>query len=404
MELLTAFWKSIGPCSTHLFRDCLQIGYHPECFKLAEVIFIPKPGRNPTTIKGWRPISLLSCLGKGLERLIAKRMGHLAIISNVLSQQQFGALTKRSATDLVSCVVHDIEEARSQEWASTFVTLDVQGAFDAVLHNRLIRRMYGQGWPSSILRWTSFFLKDRRVQVQYLGGITSPKSLTCGNPQGSPVSPLLFLLYMAEPMKSGNVRARFGYADDIRILGIGRATSESVSDAQREVDNLMDWARNNAVSFDTQKPEVIQFSTRRQQSLACIQVNGCSIELAEQIRWLGIYLDPKLNFKYHVATWCSKALKIANHLRRLNQVKRGAGPRALITVVEACVVSVATYGADVWWPGMTRPTRKGTSIPQTTHLCGLIDKVIRLALRAALPVWKTTPDVVLHREGGIPPA
>lgn len=53
---------------------------------------------------------------------------------------------------------------------------------------------------------------------------------------------------------------------------------------------------------------------------------------------------------------------------------------------------------------MTRSTKKRTSIPQTTYLYSLIDKVIRLALRVALPVWKTTPNVVLHRKGGIPPA
>ena len=65
-------------------------------------------------MKGWKTISLLSCLGKGLERLLAKRMSHLAIAWNIVGQQQFGALPKRSATDLVSCVVHDIEEAKIQ--------------------------------------------------------------------------------------------------------------------------------------------------------------------------------------------------------------------------------------------------------------------------------------------------
>lgn len=139
---------------TELFRPCIQLGTHSNCFKLAEVVLIEKPNRDPTTIKGWRPIALLSCLGKGLERLLAKRMAHLAVIHDVIGKQQFGALPKRSATDLVSCVVHDIEEARSQGWAATFVTLDVQGAFDAVLHNRLVRRMQTQGWPTYILQWT----------------------------------------------------------------------------------------------------------------------------------------------------------------------------------------------------------------------------------------------------------
>lgn len=85
-------------------------------------------------------------------------MSQLAITFDITGRQQFGALPKRSATDLVSCVVHDIEEAKTQGWASTLVTLDVEGAFDAVLHNRLIWRMQAQGWPNSILRWTESFL------------------------------------------------------------------------------------------------------------------------------------------------------------------------------------------------------------------------------------------------------
>lgn len=66
-------------------------------------------------VKAWRQIALLSCIGKVLERAIAKRISHLAIINNYVGSQQFGALPKRSVIDLVSCVVHDIEETRSQE-------------------------------------------------------------------------------------------------------------------------------------------------------------------------------------------------------------------------------------------------------------------------------------------------
>ena len=96
-------------------------------------------------------------------------MSHLAISYDVIGHQQFGALPKHSATDLVYCVVHDIEEARSQGWASTFVTMDVGGAFDAVLYNRLLWRMQAQRWPDFILRWKTSFLHNRKVQVRYHG-------------------------------------------------------------------------------------------------------------------------------------------------------------------------------------------------------------------------------------------
>ena len=294
VELLSACWDTIERHVTQLFRACLRLGYHPTCFKLAEVVFLPKPGRDPSSVKGWRPISLLSCLGKGLERILAKRMSHLAIAWDVVGRQQFGALPKRSSTDLVTCVVHDIEEAKTQGWASTLVTLDIQGAFDAVLHNRLIWRMQAQGWPKKILKWTSSFLENRKVQVRFQGGVTNSKELECGVPQGSPISPLLFLLYMAEPMRSGNVIARFSYADDIGILGFGRTVFDSAAAAQREVDNLTNWAHQNAVLFDSEKSEVVQFPGRKKEEPVGVLVGGNMIQPANHIRWLGIYLDPNL--------------------------------------------------------------------------------------------------------------
>ncbi|POS85282.1 hypothetical protein EPUL_003087 [Erysiphe pulchra] len=127
-------------------------------------------------------------------------MSHLAIVSDIVGYQQFGALPKRSATDLVSCVVHDIDESRTQGWVSTLVTLDVQGAFDAVLHNKLIWRMQAQGWPDSVLQWTASFLKSRTVQVRYAGGVTSPKGINFGVPQVS-------------ELKMGNSIASMEYMD-----------------------------------------------------------------------------------------------------------------------------------------------------------------------------------------------
>lgn len=78
----------------------------------------------------------------------------------------------------------------------------------------------------------------------------------------------------------------------------------------------------------------------------------------------------------------------------------------MIKIVQACVLSTALYGADAWWPGLTHITTQrgkkvGTGVGWHTDL---IDRTVLKAIRAALPVWRTTPNKVLHRESGIPPA
>jgi hypothetical protein len=78
------------------------------------------------------------------------------------------------------------------------ITMDVQDAFDALLKNRLLQRIGKQGWPAAALSFIQAFLTDRQVQVR-LGRETTPNyHVLCGTPQGSPLSPVLYTLYLAE--------------------------------------------------------------------------------------------------------------------------------------------------------------------------------------------------------------
>ena len=116
VKLLRAAWPAIGNLVRELYEGCLTLGHHPKAFKEAEVVMITKPGkRDLTSPRAWRPMSLLSWLGKGLERLVARRLTWAAVHYAVLHRQQAGALPKRSAVDLVATLVHDIEVAFSQK-------------------------------------------------------------------------------------------------------------------------------------------------------------------------------------------------------------------------------------------------------------------------------------------------
>ena len=72
VRLLKSYWNEIGEHVRDIFQACLKISYFPTDFRVAEVVLLLKPGRDPTTAKGCRPISLLSCFVKCLERLVAK--------------------------------------------------------------------------------------------------------------------------------------------------------------------------------------------------------------------------------------------------------------------------------------------------------------------------------------------
>ncbi|EXK77103.1 hypothetical protein FOQG_18176 [Fusarium oxysporum f. sp. raphani 54005] len=217
---------------------------------------IAKPGRRDLTKPGaWRPISLLSCLGKGLERLIARRLAWADVHNSVL-------LPKRAATDLVTALIHDMEEAFARKKVATLATMDIQGAFDTVMRNRLVLRLREQGWPYHLARWAESFMEDRSARARYQDTITHFAPLQCGLPQGSPVSPILFLLHTGLIYQLGNPQGRFGYADDTAILSIGDTVDETTAMASSSIDEMVRWGAAKGVSFDPKKTEVMHVSRK----------------------------------------------------------------------------------------------------------------------------------------------
>src|SRR6195952_3663236 len=198
VRLLKACWSEVRTAIHGLFNRCLALQHFPAPWKLAEVAMMVKTGkRDKSSPRSWRPIALLSCISKGLERIIARRIAWTALTSGLLSPQHGGALPKRSAMDLVAAFTHDVESAMAAGLQVTMITMDVQGAFDALLAKRLLARMTKQGWPLPLLKLVQSFLTDRKVRVRLEKSTTGYHNVECGTPQGSPLSPVLYMLYLA---------------------------------------------------------------------------------------------------------------------------------------------------------------------------------------------------------------
>ena len=368
---------------------------------------------DPSRPNAWRPIALLSCLGKGLERLIARRLAYAAINQGVLNPQQFGALPKRAATDLVACLVHDIEVAWGKGQVASLLITDIKGAFDSILRNRLTLRLRQQGWPTWLIRWVSSFQSDRSIIVR-LGDFTSDSSrLTCGLPQGSPASPVLFLLYIAPLLKVlKNPERTFGYADDIGRLACGPTLEQNVEDLKHDLEKILAWGRENAVDFEVTKTELIHFTRPRTQASKedqpSLRLGVFDVSPSEELRWLGVILDSHLSFKPHVNLWAAKGIQVAGRLRQLAGAFTGPPPLALRKALHACALSVAFFGTEAWFPGLIAPSiTLGRQKHVQTGIQGHVEtlnRVVKRAMRIALPAYSTTKNELIHFESSTPPA
>ena len=407
--VLRAGWPALEEPVLALYQQAIALGHFPTPFRSAKVVMIPKPGkRDLTAPSSYRPIALLSCLGKGLERLIARRLAYTTVRSAVTSPTHFGALPKRSATDLVSCLAADLEAALACGESAALLLLDVNGAFDSVVHNLLLNRLRMQGWPLWLLRLVESFIQDRSLAVHLDGHVSAKATLPGGLPQGSPLSPILFLLYAEPLLKREGLQAHdYCYADDLAKLYTARTPRAALNKLQRDLPAVLQHGRDNGLPFSSSKTQVQLFSRSRKHALPTrIDLSKAIPDLpaeapAAHSRWLGAILDSRLSWRDHVKTWAAKASRIGAHLKRLAGTQRGPPPRPLRTAVQACAVSVATYAAEAWFPGTHGPSGKPNRVK---GLVDITNRSIVTACRAAIPAYRTTPSAAILREAGIPPA
>jgi hypothetical protein len=134
--------------------------------------------------------------------------------------------TTNNPVDLAIKLVVDATHVAWRHRAS-LLQLDIKGAFDSVNHTRLLRTLQLQGFPLWIVRWVRSFLDGRTASLCFDGESTPPHSISAGVPQGSLLSPILFLLYTASLYTQLQDHAGLiavGFADDLNLLAFGRDT------------------------------------------------------------------------------------------------------------------------------------------------------------------------------------
>jgi len=177
-----------------LFNAAISLGHH--LWSTALVVVIPKPAKPDYSLpKAYRPISLLECCGKLLEKIIAKRVLHDIHNHDILPPTQFGSRDYHCAVDATLCLVHNAQAAVRAGFVASVILFDIQGFFDNINITRVVQIFCNHGFPPSLCDWVQSFLSDRHVQLSFNGMKSDPILLDHGTPQGSPLSPILSAIY-----------------------------------------------------------------------------------------------------------------------------------------------------------------------------------------------------------------
>ncbi|TLM25092.1 reverse transcriptase family protein, partial [Acinetobacter baumannii] len=149
----------------------------PAVWKEADVIGIHKPGKPTNETSSYRPISLLSTIGKIYERLLRKRLWDFVTANKILIDEQFGFRSKHSCVQQVHRLTEHILIGlnRRKQIPTGALFFDIAKAFDKVWHNGLIYKLYNMGVPDRLVLIIRDFLSNRSFRYRVEGTRSRPR-------------------------------------------------------------------------------------------------------------------------------------------------------------------------------------------------------------------------------------
>jgi hypothetical protein len=152
--LLKWAWRADPDCLENLLSACLKAGHHPHPWKEAIICIIPKPGwADYTLTKNFRPILLLECLGKLLEKIVAKMIYSDMAKYALVPTTQFGGRNASSTLDTGLTLLHNIQAAHKSKMRAGLLLFDIQGYFDHINHGRLLQTFANLGFVPELVKW-----------------------------------------------------------------------------------------------------------------------------------------------------------------------------------------------------------------------------------------------------------
>lgn len=221
---------------------------------------------------------------------------------------------------------------------------------------------------------------------------SSTRIIYAGVPQGSILSPTLFNIFMSDAPPIPNAELAM-YADDTAIIAQDSNINQATNNLQRSVDTLNTWFNKWCIKINSNKCETKIFTLRRPLDPPNIIVNNIPIPWNPKdsaVKYLGIYLDRKLTWSYHINKKLTEAYSRLAMLYPIINRKSSLKMECGTLIYTSIIRPIFTYGSSVW---------SSTSKTNIHKLQVLQNKVIRIITNAQWYVRNTQ----LHKETEIPP-
>jgi hypothetical protein len=399
-RVLKANFKSIQLHLRALAQASFNACHFPTAFKNTITVVLRKPCKpDYTKPKAYRPIALENTLGKVLESIMADLFSYIIETHGLLPPHHYGGRPGRTAEDALMMLSESIHAAWRNGDILSAIFMDVAGAFNNVIHKRLRDNMRKRKIPIWMIEWAMNFLEKRTTQLRFNGNTSDEIPIQAGTPQGSPLSPIIYMLYNADLLDIPKQRElSLGFIDDITygVQGLtDKGNAEKLAEMLEEAET---WRRKHGAQFEKSKYLLVHFhrNNNRVKDTSPITMADITIKPSSEARYLGVILDQKLRFHSHLQYITKKGTKFALAMSAVAKSTWGAEFKYVRQLFTAVVVPRTDYAASIWH-------RPGDGKANAKAQAGKLETVQRYAMKAILGTFRTASTSALEIETALTP-
>ena len=366
----------------NLFNRSLNEHEFPDSWKIANVTPIYKKG-DRDVCGNYRPVSLLSCIGKIMEKCVQKHVFSYLKFNTLLTPCQSGFIPGDSTVFQLLVMYDDFCKAIDHKVMTQSVFFDISKAFDKVWHRGLVYKLYCIGIRGSLLHWFTDYLKDRKQAVVIKGKASTYQPIKAGVPQGSVLGPLLFLVYINDIVKNIESTVKL-FADDTSMYLSLEDTAERSRILNADLQKIINWSQKWKVDFNPAKTELVTFTNIREPDTMPLIFSNETLLSGSTHKHLGVILQDNCKWNSHIQ---SIVAKVRLSLACLRSYKYTFSRRTLNTIYTSFILPHFDY-ADVVWDNCTEAL--STEL-ESLHLD---------AIRTIIGAVRGTSHAKLYRESG----
>lgn len=322
------------------------------------IIFPLYKSGNRMNPGNYRPITLLSVVGKLFGSIIERRLTTWSESTQAFADEQGGFRRTRGTSDQIF-ILREVIASRKERGLPTLATfIDARKAYDTVWREGNYVRLHNKGVKGKLWRQIQIMGNNMRSKIRLPFGDTDWFDVKKGVAQGAVESPWLysnFINGLAEELKLQNFGVLVGdtripllmYADDIVLL------ASTPTELQEMNEIASEYAYKNRYQYNGAKSAVMVFNAtpelRRRMKRQLWTLSGEEVNITDEYRYLGVDLTTNItNWRQHMRRILDKARYRSNELLWMCRRDSGIRPRSAMTLWKSLVRPILEYACEIW--------------------------------------------------------